>query len=808
MRGTWENTRVELGQSRFLADVSDSEPRVRGLFEQSRIAQEITSSTAAFLVRDDAVGPNGLLMALHGRHGQGKSAVVGEIESALDFRMLQGKTRRFPVRVARFNCADYSHEDLKENFDYFLESARGWPLFLPVLILVCLLSFISLSLTGILGAFGIPESDFFGVKTASALVTVVAGFFLLGLRPFRLLTRDIWRQLRIGKGFIQVFLHAVDRVFISFDVLIIDDLDRADIQQQQALLHSLRRHREDIFGVVIVAFDDAPLISAVESSVDVVELLTKVFDVSYRLSPMNARDAALMASGFASELVKLNPNCEVAQVFNEPMIVGDLARVFVLHGNASARFSKKLINSVYASSRLGDFRRITDVAALIRLHGVFQYVPALEAEVEPIANSLLEATDSDLLTYVQDRFGQELPAVFSRRLNRFLSRTSHMQPSNVGWMRILRTWRNRPIGADGDLVCPNDWPKDASLSWALNDAFIASREAVADRERAFNSILRAGNELIRYNHIELRSSGTGVASISRGKASQHQSEYWAALALRLKVHDDDLIRTLSDSEKLNLVRMHQERPVGHLLTFRRSGIRFSNISDLFRHNLLSRDINLKHRLEYELSEFLLNPQDGITQNLPLPRALDGADATAINAAWPDFHLSNDPQLVRKNFEALVPIIRDFSFDEAVLPTSHREFLLRSIFDGSYEAAFLEFSILMPDLSLPSKTHFWPVGAARELWGALENSHEQYSRFMLYLSTKSAAPWKDFQALWLMAQSKPETLGVAAIDLPELASDIIPPNWDHSVYPLWNSGLFELSEQWPSLGKVLRETPPV
>lgn len=808
MRGTWEDTRVELGQGRLLADGSDSEPRVQGLFEQSRIAQEITSSTAAFLVRDDASGPNGLLIALHGRHGQGKSAVIDEIESALNFRMLRGKTRRFPVRLARFNCADYSHEDLKDNFDYFLESARGWPLFLPVLFVVCLLSFLSLSLSGLFVAFGIPESDIFWVKIASALITIFAGFFILGLRPFRLLVRDIWRQLRIGKGLVEVLLHAVDRVFISFDVLVVDDLDRADIQQQQALLHSLRRHREDINGVVIVAFDDAPLISAVERNVDVAELLTKVFDVSYRLSPMNARDAALMASGFAEELVKLNPKCEVAQVFREPMIIGDLARVFVLHGNASARFAKKLINSVYASARLGNFRRITDFAALIRLHGVFQYVPALEAEVEPIANSLLDVTDSDLLQYVQDRFGKELPAVFSRRLNRFLSRTSHMQPSNVGWMRILRIWRNRPIGAAGDLVCPVDWSKDASLSWALNDAFLASREAVADRARAFNSILQPGNELLRYNHIELRSSGTGVATTSRGKASQLQSEYWAALALRLKVHDDDLIQTLSDSEKLDLVEAHQKLPVGHLLTFRRSGIRFSNISDLFRHNLLSRDINLKHRLEYELSEFLLNPQDGITQKLPLTRALDGADATAINAAWPDFHLSNDPQLVRKNFETLVPIIRDFSFDEAVLPTSHKEFLLRSICDGSYEAAYLEFSVLMPDLSLPSETHFWPVGAARELWEALEKNHEQYSGFMLYLSTRAAAPWKDFQALWLMAQSRSEQLRSTAIDLPELVSDVIPSNWDHLVYPLWNTGLFELSEQWPSLGKVLRESPSV
>lgn len=661
-RGSWDIFDLSRAGTSLLDDSAKSEPRIDDLFEQGKISSELQSVLFNFLTRKGSM-KEGLLIALNGRHGQGKSAVLQNATEALDWKLLRGSTKLFPVRVSRFNCSDYSSEDLRNNFDYFLESARGWPLFFPLIFLCILLSIAAIPITLILWALGGDTNLSTGAQQAIAVASgALLTFLLMGLRPSRILMRDIWRNIRVGRSLWEVCLLVCDRIFVSSDILIIDDLDRAEPDQQKALLQSLMRHRGDFKSAVIVAFDDAPLLKALDGKRATSDFLTKVFDVSFRLSPMNARDAALMADCFANSICQINPHCSIARVFLEPMIIGDLARVFMLHGNASARFAKKLVNNVYVAARVGGFGRASDISALIRLHGVFQYIPALETELDNVAGSLLGASDSDILSFVRARFGEELPEVYGKKLERFLHFTSHMQPSNIGWLRLLRIWRTKPLGPTGDLVASNRWQRHWSFSWALNDAFIATKVDAHERQRIYQSIRVPGNEFVRYNDIELRSSGVGAFKNYASKPDQEDERYWKALVDRISIHDDEVNQSLTDEQKLLDLKAHQSMPIGQLVLYRQDGLRISSARGLVRHNLLSPEADIKHRLQFDLEEYYSSPQGGLSFLAKLERQLDNADVGAINTSWPSLLKLGKDGEIDQHFRDLRDILLDFPFD--------------------------------------------------------------------------------------------------------------------------------------------------
>ncbi|MEM7424461.1 MAG: P-loop NTPase fold protein [Pseudomonadota bacterium] len=789
-RGEWPERRPAPPDRFLLDDASTSEPHLPELFEQNRIAGELLRTVDSFLHRKAASrnqGPKNLFLALHGRFGQGKSGVIEQLRRDIDLKIISGRKKLVPARILNFNCANYAPEDLLYNFDHFIEGARLRLLLIIATSLAVAVFFLTQNLSLISGLEFLAQQQ---------LLLSVLSFLALSFGSLRHVVRDVWRSLRLGNPLSQVLYTAADRIIMRPDMLIIDDLDRASTEQQEAVLKSLNRHRLDFEGVVLVVFDDSPILEAAQTQQQIQEFLTKVFDASFRLAPMNARDAGEMGSSFAMELAQRNPDCRVAQTFTHPSICGDLARVFMLHGNASARFAKKLVNNVYCSACVGNFRSPTDLSALIRLHGIFEYVPVMETQLDFIADALIDKSEPELVAYVEERFGAALGRLQKSRLINFLQHTRHMQPTSLAWMRLLRIWRN-PVSLVESKPPPSTWHTRWTRNWAMNDAFLATLNDGPERLRCYQTLARFPG--VPHGTQELKPPAGTIEEQFQRPPGVQDARWWQGMIDRVHVFDGEVLKLQSPSEIDHVIARHREHPVG-LLAYSRSGeLTFGNVRSAFRHSLHSPDTFFADRIRHELIVHIASTGElHHAPEIELPERIREIRPSVLDEAWPDFAHSSEPGTfspeVERHFCALSDLLPDFSREAKILPDAHKLWISRALSHHLHSDVYKALETVLQS-SLNGKHPHWPKGLIQTFW-----SHFAGQGFEGYLAKIAIAARSDLIALWSISLHQDiETQVLPELEKCGLSEQVLPDAVDVELpTPPWYDDLWELAEVWPVL----------
>lgn len=730
----------------LLEDSPNAEPQIETLFEQGRIASEIAKTAYAFLAKrlsKDGLNNGGaqgaaLFIALNGRQGQGKSAVVAAVRRNLDDCPVVNSKWQTCILTRTFACADYRPDDLQDNFDHFLHEGSYWR------------SIILASIVAFLILFGL--SEFLSSGTSNGWTERILsqrdwpGVLLLGiitvfLSPLRHLLRDSARQFRTAQPTHRIVADLLLRIFRRADILIVDDLDRAIPEQQKALLQALNRHRSQFTGVVLVAFDDAPLLEAEGPRRESSELMTKIFDVSFRLSPMNAADAGLLAAGLACHLAKLNPQCRIAQMFREPMVCGALARVFLINGTASARFARKMVNSVYAEASLAELRAPTDLLAKIRLSGIAQHLPVIETELDFLAQGLTRSSTAGIFEEIESRFGAGLSKIGKKRLHMLIEATRHMQPAVLDWMRLLRIWRDDP--PKGGHLAPPEWDDRMTRVWAQNDAFVARLQPPAKRLEVYKHLL--SHELELYDSKELTANGEDPPP-----GAESCGKFWCDLVRGLWVFDQEVIALTDQTEFVQIAEHHRSRPLPTLVFSTEDACITESPSELLFHALHD-PTNPLDRLSYELR--LWAPTNRGNKIWPRAAFLGMRAQQSVETivdCWPRFVDANARGSIygnwRFHFGELGRVLYYLPRDKHCLPKAHRDWL--RVAAAAEDHVSLQAALLYLMVEPERHEPFWPRETQTEVWRFLQecNAHEWLSKYLRFVLKAGTGTLFD---LWML-----------------------------------------------------------
>lgn len=451
-----------------------SSNRIVSLFGQREVVQRLYDLVLSIIFNSNGQNRKTWILAVHGRLGQGKSTVIEELKSKLHKKDIPTNSGRSinVCKVSDFSISDENIEALEQNFDLFFASWRTGTIFISTLV-VTLLSILLIFFAGGVAAFvQILISSFFpaveidlGVLGfASIFASLAIGYKLIGLDE---ILKRSWRSKLKNIRFYNFFNFSkfVKNYVSGFpDVIIIDDFDRAKTDQQLAMLWSLRRHKSHLKTIIIIPFDEVPLIKYLESENMGVEVLEKTFDAAFRMPALQKEDSVSLAIKFSQELYSLNcykDNSDssrvtlsnhIANLFNSTTAVADLARIFFLHGRASARFAKTFVNNTFIAAHINKITTADDLSALMRIIGMYEYFPFLENQTERFGDLLALSSPEEILKNVEGRIGKTIPSEARSSAKRYLKNTNHMQPYFGNWGRLFGAREGEVLYNDNDWV--------------------------------------------------------------------------------------------------------------------------------------------------------------------------------------------------------------------------------------------------------------------------------------------------------------------------------------------------------------------
>ncbi|ABD89458.1 P-loop NTPase fold protein [Rhodopseudomonas palustris] len=442
---TWDLVEGDALEIRFIEERSSGTTDALTLFGQQAALNTIKSALLGTL-EGGGRRRQASILALLGRFGQGKTRILSQLFDWLDGKSTISGGLRYPRRVRIFKISEYPQQDVAAAFDAFIArkhllSRSIIGLGLATLVATCATFFIisvGLVLEYSVGTTFVSKLvDFTAAKTVFSAVLAASTVLFCGVSVWAFWRKEV--ELRANFLDVRSLCRLIVETFQSSDVLLIDDFDRATSEQQIAMLWTLRRRRDELQVSVIVAFDESPLLRGEQGAL-AQELLEKTFDVAVRLNPITRYDSIQMAMGFTSHLFRLNPCIPAAKLLCDPIVVSDLARIFLLMGRASARFAKGFLNRALASIHQLGLQVPDDVCGLIRLQGLYEIVPWIENDAERLGDILSRNDAEALLTYVEKRRGSILQGNIRESVKAYVEGTRRLQPSLGNWDRVLAIW--------------------------------------------------------------------------------------------------------------------------------------------------------------------------------------------------------------------------------------------------------------------------------------------------------------------------------------------------------------------------------
>lgn len=338
----------------------------------------------------------GLRIGLFGGLGQGKSSVIRAVRAQLEALRTPRQVwrdRLWGSTIAQFDVSHYKAQDLEwrllEAVVWQRVRRNAWWFFgLAAVQLVCgwissllwhgwswmalwdtSLSVIVLWTVGWLlgiGAWGLRGLVVSGLSSLSKFwheVDAVLPGKELGY------TRKDLRALRLAAWF-----------KASPALVIIDDLDRASVEQQRAVLRAAKRYSGLLDFALLVCMDESALLASEPNPEAPEELLRKVIHLELRLADRGLVDGVLLAASCSRQLVQRNGAHPLCKWLAQPLWVAQFSRVLACWPTpVSPRLVKRLLNDTLTLAEQLGVERPDQLAAALRCQALLQAAPGLHA---------------------------------------------------------------------------------------------------------------------------------------------------------------------------------------------------------------------------------------------------------------------------------------------------------------------------------------------------------------------------------------------------------------------------------------------
>lgn len=405
-------------------------------------------------------------IGLFGGLGQGKSSVLScVLEKISAERKYRHKVQEwlFGSRIARFDVSFFKASDLEWRF----LTAVLWQrvllnlttVLLAIIAVRCVLYLTTEDWKWMLGLEGvILAPPFFKVFSGANIGKVTKFNPADGLYLAR---RDL---------FIQSFARFM---CASPDVVVVDDLDRASVEQQRAFLRAITRFSQELGFAVVVCIDESELLAAPPNPETPEELLRKTLTAELRVPDRSREDVALLVMSCVRQFAKTNLDHPLNLALISVSFVGDLTRVLLLETITSPTSPRKVLRLLARVALQAEQLKITDpddLAALLRLDGLFQLTPILRRYMDELCQ-VLEVNRTEQLQSLLTKANVSVDR--RQHVEHYFNRTRMMQPAlRDGWFRLLggfETSNNTQNKANGSNNAPDNEnsapPK--TMSWDI-----------------------------------------------------------------------------------------------------------------------------------------------------------------------------------------------------------------------------------------------------------------------------------------------------------------------------------------------------
>lgn len=432
-------------------------------------------------------------IGLFGSLGQGKSTVVCcVLEKLADEQSTwqRIKTLIWGPRIASFDVSFFKANDLEWRFLTAVLWRRIIKNLLPAILLLALELAVLLVLIVLYTRWILPQCPVGWVPSIRwvldvllypliclfvailiILPTIKILFKALGKTKPHNPAKDLYlsaRDLLVQKT--AVFMLALP------DVVVVDDLDRATVEQQRAFLRSITRFSREMGFVVVICMDESDLLAAPPNPENPEELLRKTLNAELRIPDRTREDVALLVMSCTREFIRDNPDLPQKPALQSVQFVADLTRVLLLSQAASAvspRKVRRLLMRVVLQAMQLKVTATDDLAALMRMDGLLQLAPVLRRNMDGLRH-VLEANRTSgiqkLLTVAK------VPEEQHPQLEQFFNRTRMMQPSmHDGWFRLLG---GLAMIKEGSSKAPVPWSAPWEISSSGHTFFRLFLEAI------------------------------------------------------------------------------------------------------------------------------------------------------------------------------------------------------------------------------------------------------------------------------------------------------------------------------------------
>lgn len=395
----------------------DDAARLDHVYQQ--LVLQLTQSIAT--LTDKATrNERGLCMGLFGGLGQGKSSVIK--------KLWHEKEQEF--RIQKFNTADYRADMLEHELDRIIGSfSLGWKA------IKLTFSFIPFLVT-IFSPF-LPVDMDWGSITHIIIISV-GTLLTLGFNRYLLPSSKIWirdsqRLFLLNRNFFWNPLKSFKSFFRKAPKLfIVDDLDRANIKQQRAILRALLKLGKQQRMVILVVMDETQLRQSAPDPESPEEFLRKVISVELRIPHRVQEDVTHLTLHIATDLRAKNVSHPTLPfLLASPIVVADLCRVISLLPDDSPRHIKRFLNDWALRCSQSKIHHPEDASALLRLLGLYELCPRLRSDNEALIELLRTNRIATLEVYCAKH------KIGTKRLLIFYKATRSLRPLQRSWSALI-----------------------------------------------------------------------------------------------------------------------------------------------------------------------------------------------------------------------------------------------------------------------------------------------------------------------------------------------------------------------------------
>lgn len=440
--------------------------------------------------------PEPLRIGLFGGLGQGKSTVMAQVISRIRARKI---TRRiflarcrwipkwFSLRapyIHSFEASLYRADDLEGQFNLaLLLKWLPWRGFV-LLVLFCTPFIFLWSVVPVL-AFALLISS-----AIASLPKILALLEKFGIQKLNQGANDAWLQ-KLAR-----------HLPAGPEIVIIDDLDRAKIDQQKAILRALYKHSQRFGFSLVVCMDEREMLNAPRDPEAPEELLNKVIQAAHRMPNRTLEDSAVLTFIMCRQYALVNSSSDYCNRLVDPLFMGDIARLMMLLGETNPRSLKRLLSDTLTLGQQLNVENTLTLSALAKLIVLYQIEPGARNNTERLIDSLeLNRISSNVK--LSETFS--IDTAKNEKLLNLLTRTRAMQPERTSWRSIFAQSISTPRT-----------PLQPTIGW-FDELERLTKES--DQKYSLSNLLR---------HISKRLV-KGFESVSKGYSSQEFSSELATL---------------------------------------------------------------------------------------------------------------------------------------------------------------------------------------------------------------------------------------------------------------------------------------